>query len=137
MRAVCIARHRYLSEHICSIFGALGLETTPAVGFEQGMEHARRHAPDVVFCDYDVLAAATLDAWADDPLLRETPIVAVSLTRRHDEAPSIGGTSAAFLYLPTLTTEDAETALRAMTKRVGPPGGVLQWERAAEEMRLE
>ncbi len=137
MRAVCIARHRFLSEHICSVFGALGLETHPAVGFDDGMALARAQVPDVVLCEYDVLAASLLDAWAVDPILAETPIIAVSLTRRHDEAPSIGGPTAGFLYLPTLTDEDASIALRAMTRRVRPPGDALRWNPAGEQLRIE
>jgi hypothetical protein len=137
VRAVCIARHRFLSEHICSVFGALGLDTRPAVGFDEGMTLARAQVPDVVLCEYDVLATSLLDSWAADPVLSETPIIAVSLTRRHDEAPTVGGPTAGFLYLPTLTDEDANIALRAMTRRVRPPRDVLRWDPVAEEMRIE
>ena len=53
MRAVCIARHRILSEHYRAYFAALAVDAVPAVGFEEGMRLAREGPADVVICDYD------------------------------------------------------------------------------------
>jgi hypothetical protein len=140
VQAICIARHRFLSEHVCSLFGEMSIETFPAVGFSAGMEEARRRRPEVVFCDYDLLASVSLQEWATDPVLQETPIIAVSLTRRHDEVQLYDGNGAAgFLYLPTLTKGDAAAIVRAVTKRIIPPRDVLQWEGEprAEQSRVE
>jgi hypothetical protein len=137
MRAVCIARHRYLSEHFCSVFGAMDMETYPAVGFTDGMELARSRRPNVVFCDYDLLASALLQEWAADPDLQHTPIIAVSLTRRHDEAQHFDGNGAAgFLYLPTLTERDAESVVRAVTRRITPPTHAMRWSPPVHESRV-
>lgn len=138
MRAICIARHRYLSEHVCSVFGAMNIETIPAVGFTDGMALARARRPQVVFCDYDLLATVSLSEWAADPILKQTPIIAVSLTRRHDEAQHFEGNGAAgFLYLPTLTEEDAAAVMSAVTRRIRPPVDVMRWEQHAAETHVE
>ncbi|HJR42892.1 MAG TPA: hypothetical protein VJ812_12430 [Gemmatimonadaceae bacterium] len=137
MRAVCIARHRYLSEHVCSVFGAMDMETFPAVGFPDGMELARSRRPNVVFCDYDLLSTAPLEEWAADPQLQDTPIIAVSLTRKHDEAQHFEGNGAAgFLYLPTLTASDAASVLRAVVRGITPPTHAMRWSSQAHEPRL-
>ncbi|HJU89261.1 MAG TPA: hypothetical protein VJ672_07715 [Gemmatimonadaceae bacterium] len=136
MRAVCIARHRFLSEHVCSVFGAMDMETYPAVGFDDGMQITRVRRPTVVFCDYDLLSTASLQEWANDPVLQETPIIAVSLTRRHDEAQHFEGNGAAgFLYLPTLSERDAAAVVRAVT-RIQPPPDAMRWYERAEESRV-
>lgn len=79
-------------------------------------------APDVVICDYDILATLPLDAWENDDLLGRTPVIAVSLTRRPDEVNlldvnSIGG----FLYLPSLAPGAALKILSALTTRTTMP----------------
>lgn len=114
MRALCVGRHRFLSDHIGRFFGNFGLETASAVGFEGALAVARRVQPDVVICDYDLMATLPLDVWERDPVLSRTPVVAVSMTRRPDEGHlldvnAIGG----FLYLPTLTRDDAMLVLGA------------------------
>jgi hypothetical protein len=122
VRALCIGRHRFLSEHLCRFFGALGIETVPAVGLAQALELARRCAPDVALCDYDLLASFSLAEWERDDLAARVPIVAVSLTRRPTEARvldvnGIGG----FLYLPTLDRARASRVLASMARGVALP----------------
>src|SRR5574340_1390379 len=86
MRAVCIARHPILSEHFCSFFRDAGMECVPAVGAESGVTVVRAQCPDVVVCDYDLLRPALLREWQRDSWLNEIPIIAVSMTRRPEEA---------------------------------------------------
>jgi CheY-like chemotaxis protein len=129
MRAVCIARHRFLSDHICSIFGEVGLECIPVVGFSDGVAAARAQAPDVVICDYDLLVAAPLREWERDPALAPIPIVAVSLTRRPEEAHLVDANGiAGFLYLPSLEPGAVRRVIQAATRReVRQPRFRLPW----------
>lgn len=125
LRALCIARHCFLSEHIARYFAQMGVATTNAVGLESAMEKAGKFSPDVVLCDYDLLATIPLDEWEHDGLLSKTPVIAVSLTRHAEELHllDINGI-AGFLYLPTLQREPALRILRAAAARprytVGP-----------------
>lgn len=74
--------------------------------------------PDVVICDYDVLASVPLEQWESDRLLSRTPVVAVSLTRHAEELHllDINGI-AGFLYLPTLDQSAALKILYAAAAR--------------------
>jgi DNA-binding NarL/FixJ family response regulator len=125
LRALCIARHRYLSEHIARYFAQMGVDTTNAVGLESAMQAAGELSPDVVICDYDLLATIPLDKWERDGLLSKTPVIAVSLTRHAEELHllDINGI-AGFLYLPTLQQAPALRILRAAATRpkytIGP-----------------
>jgi hypothetical protein len=79
---------------------------------------ARDYKPNVVVCDYDLLATLSLESWETDELLSRTPVIAVSLTRRPEEVHlldvnGIGG----FLYLPTLKPEAAHKILKAAATR--------------------
>ncbi len=110
--ALCVGRHRFLSDHLGLYFSRIGLRTHCVVGLDEGLEAARRLAPDVVLCDYDLLATVALDRWEHDAAFARVPVIAVSLTRRPEEmhlldVNGIGG----FLYLPTL---DPEAALRVL-----------------------
>ena len=118
LRALCIARHCFLSEHIARYFAAMGIETTNAVGLESAAEIAGELAPDVVICDYDVLATVPLEKWENDALLSNTPVIAVSLTRHAEELHlfDVNGI-AGFLYLPTLQEAPALKILRAAAAR--------------------
>lgn len=118
LRALCIARHCYLSEHIARYFAAMGIATSNAVGLESAVEAAADSAPDVVICDYDVLATIPLETWEHDKLLSKTPVIAVSLTRHAEELHllDINGI-AGFLYLPTLEQAPALKILRAAAAR--------------------
>ena len=119
--ALCVGRHRYLSEHLGTYFRRLGLSTTSVVGMDEAVRAASRQLPDLVLCDYDLLATAHLDAWESDERLARVPLIAVSLTRRPDEVHLLDiNAIAGFLYLPTL---DAPTARRALG--LGDPGGPM------------
>lgn len=122
MRALCTARHRFLSEHLSAWFGALDLECAVAVGLDDAIGVAAAFRPDVVLCEYDLLATAPLTAWERDPVLSRTPVVAVSLTRRPNEVHLLDVNGiAGFLYLPSLTTHDARRVLAAVHRPVAPP----------------
>lgn len=138
MRAVCISRHRILSDHVCSIFRDTGVECQPVVGFLEGMAVTRSMFPDVVICDYDLLVSAPLADWESDPLLAEVPIIAVSLTRRPEEAHLADANDgiAGFLYLPLVDDDDAVRMVKAACSRGGmggerggvrAPDGAFRW----------
>ncbi|HVS60060.1 MAG TPA: hypothetical protein VHE82_05135 [Gemmatimonadaceae bacterium] len=118
LRALCIARHCFLSEHIARYFARMGVVTTEAVGFDAAIEAAREASPDVVICDYDLLATIPLEKWERDELLSNTPVIAVSLTRHSQELHLLDVNGiAGFLYLPTLETGPALKILHAAAAR--------------------
>jgi DNA-binding NarL/FixJ family response regulator len=128
LRALCIARHCILSEHIARYFGEMGVLTTNAVGLESGLNGTADSTPDIVICDYDVLASVPLEQWERDRLLSRTPIVAVSLTRNAEELHLLDVNGiAGFLYLPTL---DRSAALRILYAAAARPKYVLPSRRA-------
>ena len=118
LRALCIARHSFLSEHIARYFAAMGIATSNAVGLESASHVAATCSPDVVICDYDVLATIPLEKWEQDTLLSKMPVIAVSLTRHAEELHllDINGI-AGFLYLPTLERAPALKILEAAAAR--------------------
>jgi DNA-binding NarL/FixJ family response regulator len=118
LRALCIARHCFLSEHIARYFADIGVVTNEAVGLSSAAQIAAEAPPDVVICDYDLLSALSLDKWEKNQLLSTTPVVAVSLTRRSQELSllEVDGI-AGFLYLPTLEPAPALQILRAAASR--------------------
>ena len=127
--ALCVGRHRYLSEHLGTYFRALGLTTTCVVGIEEAIRASQHELPDLVLCDYDLLATADLEGWERDRRLSSIPLIAVSLTRRPDEVHLLDiNTIAGFLYLPTL---DADTARRALglSDAAAPGYGPPEWSR--------
>lgn len=118
LRVLCVGRHKYLSEHIARFFNELGLETSFAVGLDEGVVLARDFGPQVVICDYDLLATLSLEAWECDELLGRTPVIAVSLTRRPTEVHLLDVNGiAGFLYLPTLEPTVAYRILNAAAAR--------------------
>ena len=118
LRALCIARHCFLSEHIARYFAAMGVATTNAVGLNSASESVGSVSPDVVICDYDLLAAIPLDRWEHDGLLSKTPVIAVSLTRNAEELQLLDANGiAGFLYLPTLEQASALRILHAAATR--------------------
>ena len=118
LRALCVARHCFLSEHIARYFAQMGVSTTNAVGLDLAMQSAGDVSPDVVICDYDLLASISLDRWENDGLLSKTPVIAVSLTRHAEELHlfDVNGI-AGFLYLPTLEAAPALKILHAAAAR--------------------
>jgi hypothetical protein len=135
MRAVCIARHRILAEHYRDYFADLGIRAVPAVGFGEGIAAARREGAELVLCDYELLATATLEQWEHDDRLTGVPLVAVSLTRRPEDAHAATASGVAgFLYLPTLAPEDVACMLRAATGHgLRAPADALRWPPSAPE----
>ena len=117
LTALCVGRHRFLSDHLGLYFSRIGLRTQCVVGLDDALAAVRAGAPDVVICDYDLLTTIPLDEWEREAAFARVPVLAVSLTRRPEEmhlldVNGIGG----FLYLPTL---DPDAALRVleMTRR--------------------
>jgi hypothetical protein len=115
--ALCVGRHRFLSEHLGLYFSKIGLRTQCVTGLDDALAAVRACPPDVVICDYDLLATIPIESWEHEAAFRRVPVLAVSLTRRPEEmhvldVNGIGG----FLYLPTL---DPHSALRVleMTRR--------------------
>ena len=102
----------------------------PCVGLRDAADLAPKYDVDAVICDYDLLAAPALDAWATDPSLARRPVIAVSLTRHPGEA-HLADTDciAGFLYLPTLEADDAQRMLAAVRHRRGAikPPNILPW----------
>ena len=118
LRALCIARHCFLSEHIARYFAQMGVATTNAVGLDSAMQSIGELPPDVVICDYDLLATISLEKWEHDGLLSKTPVIAVSLTRHAEELHLLDVNGiAGFLYLPTLQQAPALRILRAAAAR--------------------
>jgi hypothetical protein len=111
----------------------MGIDTSNAVGLESGAKLAAKLAPDVVICDYDVLATIPLDSWEHDTLLSRTPVIAVSLTRHAAELHllDINGI-AGFLYLPTLEQAPALKILHAAATRPRYTLGPLSTPRIVE-----
>ena len=119
MRVLCVARHSFLSGHLCQFFASLDVETDAAVGLDEAIALAQHQRPDVVVCDYDLLSIAALDRWEQDGNVATLPLIAVSLTRRHEDVYLDRHTVAAFLYLPTLGREDALKVLSAAKRASG------------------
>ena len=118
LRALCIARHCFLSEHIARYFAQMGIATTNAVGLDLAVETVGEVSPDVVICDYDLLVSISLDKWENDRLLSRTPVIAVSLTRHAEELHLLDVNGiAGFLYLPTLERAPALKILHAAASR--------------------
>ncbi|MDP9200659.1 MAG: hypothetical protein M3P26_01835 [Gemmatimonadota bacterium] len=118
LRALCIARHCFLSEHIARYFAQMGIATTNAVGLDSAVELAGEVSPDVVICDYDLLATISLERWEHDGLLSKTPVIAVSLTRHAEELHLLDVNGiAGVLYLPTLEQAPALKILHAAAAR--------------------
>jgi len=120
LKALCVGRHRYLSDHFGQFFRRLGVDATSVVGIADAIEAAREQRPDIVFCEYDLLATVPLEAWERDPFLSRVPVIAVSLTRRSDEMHLLDiNNIAGFFYLPSLTDEDARRLLHAVRPSAG------------------
>ena len=118
LHALCVARHRFIAEHLARYFAEVVVDTGAAVGVREAVESARERTPDVVVCEYELLATLPLDGWECDDVLRRTPFVAVSLTRPSGEMyPLDANGIAGFLYLPLLTAEDAHRVLHAAAAR--------------------
>ncbi|MEJ7758826.1 MAG: hypothetical protein WKF55_04465 [Gemmatimonadaceae bacterium] len=112
--ALCVGRHPMLSDHYARYFQAIGFSTRAATGLADAVTAASNRAPDIVICDYELLATLSLNCWENDALLSRTAVIAVSLSRRPDEAHLLDVNGiAGFLYLPTLQREMAQRILTA------------------------
>ena len=124
MRLVCVARHQFLSEHLCRIFGDLGVQCEPVVGVAAVGVIAERFEPHLVVVEDGLLTPSVLDEWATSSTTRDVPVLAVSLTRRPEEGASVSpGGVAGVVYLPALD-RDAVVALMECARRptgVGAP----------------
>jgi hypothetical protein len=130
MRALCVARHPILSEHLCRFFDELGVDTVPCVGAGDTLEAASVRDVDLIICDYDLLATMPIAMWETDAIVRELPVIAVSLTRHPDDVHLLDVNGiAGFLYLPTLDPEAAQRLLAAVRRTRGGinPPDVLPW----------
>lgn len=118
MRVLCVARHRFLSEHLCRVFERFDVAAAPAVGMRQARTSVPAHDPDVALCDYDLLTPTQLELWRADVSSRNVPIVAVSMTKRPHEVTAIDERGVvAFLYLPRLESETARSLFAALRRR--------------------
>lgn len=97
----------------------------------------RANLPDLVICDYDLLVSAPLVQWERDEMLGVVPIIAVSLTRRPEEAHLMDTNGiAGFLYLPTLEEGTVARIVHAATLRsIRPPAGALRWPMDSSPIR--
>jgi len=108
LRALCVGRHPFLADHFARFFANLGVETSQATGLDEALIVSRACSPQVVICEYEVLATLSLDGWEQDALLSRMPVIAVSLTRRPNEAHVLDVNGiAGFLYLPALNRDAA------------------------------
>ncbi len=120
MKALCVGRHRYLSDHFGQFFRKHGVDAKCVVGIADAVDAARQQEFDVVFCEYDLLATVPLEPWERDPFLSRVPVIAVSLTRRSDEMHLLDVNNiAGFFYLPALTPDDARRLLHAVRPSAG------------------
>lgn len=120
MRLVCVARHQYLSEHLCRIFGELGVQCEPVVGVAAAGATAERFEPHLVVVEDALLSPSVLDEWAILAAMRDVPVLAVSLTRRPEEGMSVSPSGVAgVIYLPAL---DRGAALALMERARRPMG---------------
>lgn len=130
LRALCIGRHPYLAEHLARFFSDIGLDAKSAKGLDEAASLSREFKPDIVICEYELLAIFSASALRrDEILLPETPVIAVSLTHGAKEVPvaNMQGVES-FLYLPTLDPDVAAWAICAATNagsefRLPLPGG--------------
>ena len=114
LRALCVGRHEFVSEHIGRYFGKLGIATECVVGVESAVNAAQHIAPDVILCEYELLTSFPLAAWENDEHLSRTAVIGISLSRRPNELLPLNVNGVAgFLYLPTLDAEDARRVVHA------------------------
>jgi hypothetical protein len=126
MRVLCVGRHAYLSEHLSRYFRGLGAECEPVVGSAAVASAAERFEPHLVVSDSSLLTPSLLEAWRHTAVLAETPVLAVSLTRRPDDAGPERANEGGVVYLPALDRAQALALLAGAYRRRGvqsPP----QW----------
>lgn len=130
MVVLCVARHRYLAQHLARVLTQAGAATRSAVGLDEARLVAADCLPDVVVADYDLLATVPLGDWEQDDILSCRPVIAVSLTRRPGESNALDVNGiAGSLYFPELGAEGVLRVLEAAAARsaVRAPQGALTW----------
>lgn len=116
LHALCVGRHRFISDHLGVFFGRYGLTTTCVVGLDEALSAAEVRLPGLVICEYDLLATVPLGEWERHATLSRLPVVAVSLTRRPDEMHPLDVNGiAGFFYLPSLRPESVLGILGGLT----------------------
>jgi len=114
LHVLCVARHQFLAEHYARFFRDVGVDATAAVGVGGAVDLSASVQPDVIVCEYDLLATVPLEDWEQDPIIGRTPVVAVSLTRRANEMHPLDVNGiAGFFYLPMLSAADAHRILHS------------------------
>ena len=84
--------------------------------------------------DYELISPLAAERWSSDPLLCATPVVAVSLTRSAEEAPTLDGASLAlYLYLPSFEPDEARQMVTAARRPL--PYSLPPFDRARERAR--
>lgn len=124
---VCVSRHQYLSEHLCRVFGALGVQCEPVVGVAAARELAERFEPHLIVVEDALLNPFVLDGWAAVNALCDVPVLAVSLTRRPEDGISVAMSGiAGVIYLPALDRNDALALMECAGRPIGvvPPSDV-------------
>jgi hypothetical protein len=129
--ALCVGRHRYLSDHLGLYFRQYGLLCTCVVGLAEAIEVAETCGATMVICDYDLLAVVPINEWEGHHTLSRLPLIAVSMTRRSDEMHplDVNGVSG-FLYLPTLGAEQAKRVIGSFSVPYSVPPIARQVARA-------
>ena len=120
MRLVCVSRHQYLSEHLCRIFGELGVQCESVVGIAAADEAAEHFEPHLIVVEDALLSPSVLDEWARSRAMRDVPVLAVSLTRRPEEGVSVSPSGiAGVIYLPALDRTAALALMEGARRPVG------------------
>lgn len=129
--ALCVGRHRYLSDHLGAFFRRYDVSSTCVVGLAEAIEAAETCGATMVICDYDLLAVVPLDEWEAHSTLSRLPLIAVSMTRRSDEMHPLDVNGVAgFLYLPTLRAEQAKRVIGSFSVPYSVPPLARQAARA-------
>lgn len=120
MRLLCVARHAFLSDHLCRYFGAMDVQCETAVGVEGARFAARAFEPHLIVAESELLNPVVLETWSAEVALQDVPVLAVSLTRRPEEClPADLCGLAGVIYLPTLDRHAALALLDGARKPLG------------------
>lgn len=118
MRALCVARHPILSDHLSRFFERFDVAAAPIVGMRQARSMVSSYDPDIALCDYDLLTPTQLALWRADPASAGVPIVAVSMRKRPDEVAGLDARGvAAFLYLPAAHPDAVRRLFTTLRRR--------------------
>jgi chemotaxis response regulator CheB len=137
MLVLCVARHPYISEHLARVLHGAGVDVRAAVGIEGAVAAASECQPDVIAAEYELVTSARLRRWEADATLRDTPVLAFSLTRETGDSDPLDASGiAGFFYLPRLGGERAVSVLRAAVRgRVRTPViSPLPWPQAQPQV---